>query len=62
MFKDRIYESLQKEFEKYGISVDDIDFITQLIHYETEKVDHDKKFKDKTFLFQVASMLLLIVP
>lgn len=56
MFKDRIYENLWTEFGKYGISEDDIDFITEFIHYKTENVD--RKYKDKAFLFQVCKFVL----
>ena len=55
MFKDRIYRNLSDEFEKYGISEEDVNFIAELIHYEKTTVD--TKYKNKAFLFQVCDLL-----
>ena len=54
VFRDRICEQrLSAEFENYGITADDIDFITELIHYETKNVGKKFKYEDKGFLYQV---------
>ena len=49
MFEDKIRETLHQEFEVYGISQKDIEFISELIHYEKEKI----KKKEKAFLYQI---------
>lgn len=54
VFKDRIYEQrLIAEFENYGISANDIDFIIELIHYKIKNVGKRKGYEDKGFLYQV---------
>ena len=54
VFKDRIYKlRLSAEFKDYDISADDIDFITELIHYDVGK---KLKYRNKDFLYQVFSI------
>ena len=58
VFKEMIYKKqLQKEFEKYGITKGDIDFIAELIHYEPYKEEKISD-KNKVFLYQVCNIIL----
>lgn len=54
IFKEKIYTRLLEEFNKYGITEDDIDIIIDLIHYKC----YEEKIKDKkkTFLYQVFTL------
>ena len=54
VFKDKIYQSLKDEFEKYGITESDIDFIAGLIHYEPISIPKDNP---RAFLYQVCILL-----
>ena len=60
VFKETIYKKqLQEEFEKYGITEGDIDFIAELIHYEPYKEEKILD-KNKVFLYQVYNLYVLV--
>ena len=59
VFKEMIYDKrLRKEFERYGITEEDVEIITDLIHYKPKK----EKFLDikKVFLYQVCEFIVFM--